>query len=251
MYRGRLEAIVGLSEATMKLRDERLQAIRQQISQLESKVSALNGRIDDLIDMATLRRERDAILRAADRYDDTPYAATVTQALQRIEALQQYLLELATVQTSIDGNLRDQSDVQYLRQQIYELRTKYGMQLTARQLQGLDDAVLGLNAYVETQTNTALVWLQEREAEYNTATSAVLQKKRLQNMPAFLPRDKKHELDELISNVQKKIDADIVMSIEQKFLEITDFGQRRICIQRLEQLLQPMTYPAPRVDGHR
>ena len=55
---------------------------------------------------------------------------------------------------------------------------------------------------------------------------------------------KKYDLNTLISNVQNKIDADIVMSIEQKFLEISDLGQRRICVQRLEQLLQPITYPA-------
>jgi hypothetical protein len=250
-FRSQLEAISGRSEATMKLRDERLKAVNQQITHLENKVTEWKGQLDAVTSLAGLKSENDRILRMAHRYDDTEYAVSVTQTLQRIDLLQQYLLELAVVQNSSDGNLRNPGDVQQMLWKAAELRAKYSEQLSAMQIHELDNAVAKIEGDAKVKTARALVWLRDRQAEYITTTDPIALKGHLQQTPSFLPDEARSDLAMLIRDVQRKIDADIVMSIEQKFLEIADLDQRRRCLLRLEQLLQPVTYTQAKVDGHR
>jgi hypothetical protein len=237
-FRRRLEEITGLSDETMRLRNQRLQTILEEIRTLEEEASAWTNKLDNITELAPLQREFRNLMQIANRYADTPFTATIALVEQRIQMMQTYLYELGTIQSSINGNIRTQKDSDRMVQQLVELRNRYASNLTQSQLQKVDEVVTQVQDVTHRKIQNALTWLNERQNEYQTSRDLLALKKRLEAAPDFLPKEAHSQLDSLKYDVQHKIDADIATSIEQKFLEIADIEQRRKCIQRLESLLQ-------------
>jgi hypothetical protein len=233
----RLEEISGLSEETMRLRNIRLQAVRNEIDTLERKAKGWSNEIDAITDLATLQRMHREFLQVINRYNGSQYSSTIAQVDQRISTIQSYLLDFGMIQNNVNGNIRTPADIAEGIQQMTELREKYRAMLSELQLKKLDEAIQEVESVSREKARKAIVWLGERRTEYETNKNVVYLQRQLETPPAFLPEDASAQLSLLRYEVQRKIDTDIVSSIEQKFRSIASVEQRKQCLQRLQNLL--------------
>jgi hypothetical protein len=237
-FKQRLDAIIGQSDHTMKLRNQRLQAVNEEIKRLEDRATSWQTCLDIIVEFAPLQQQYNELLRASDRYVDTPFEPMLVQAQERIQRLQEFMYVLDNVQNNINGGLKLPKDSENALTEIKALGEKYCGILSESQHQRLNRVVQSVQQHVTEKTNQALVWLKERQQDYHVKKQPVALWQSLQKAPSFLPAEVVSQLDELKMQVQEAIESDLISSIEQQFLRISTKQQRKACLQRLEKLLE-------------
>ncbi len=238
-YRTRLEAMNGYSAKTMELRNARLQRISREIEQLESQADAWQTQIEPVISVKALDDLRDALLRLADRYQETVYAPKLEAAQKRINDLRELLGELEGIHKATqNGAYASPAEADQQLRTLAALTDKFGAVVAPKQRAMVEKMQQTIERHVQEKRSQALEWLHRFEEEYRTGQSPVRIKEKLAHPPAFLPAEAKSDLQRLTEQVQMRIDQDAVARIELEFRQIVDRKQREECLRRLELVMQ-------------
>jgi hypothetical protein len=238
-YRTRLEAVNGYSAKTMDLRNARLQRISKAIEQLESQVDTWQTQIETVASVKALDGLRDALLRQADRYQETVYAPKLEAAQKRMNDLREFLGELEEIRKAIQSNaFASPAEAERQLQTLAALAEKFGAIAAPKQRAMVEELQQTIAQHVQEKRSQALEWLRRLEEEHRTSQSPVRIKEKLAHPPAFLPAEARSDLQRLSEQVQMRIDQDAVARIELEFRQIVDRKQREECLRRLELVMQ-------------
>ena len=97
-YQQKLKALHGLSAPTRQLRDKQLETIVGRISTLERQATELCEGPDRITNSQTLDIWRSRLLRTQALYDETPFQATLSQALLHADQLAGFFADLTRAQ---------------------------------------------------------------------------------------------------------------------------------------------------------
>lgn len=238
-HRARLEEMTGYSPKTMEQRDTRLQRIRQEIERLEIQAESWQSKLNEAVSLKALDGLRDDLLRLADRYQETVFAAKLEAARARAEELRAFYREVEGIRTAAQrGTLSTPAETVRHLQNLDQLADKFAGTIGAQQQALVEETRQAIEKRMQENNQKAVAWLREREAEYRAGQSPVQLKQKLAQPPAFLPEEAQSDLQELSNQVQERIDQDTIARIEQQFRQIADRTQREECLRRLALVMQ-------------
>lgn len=238
-YRSRLEGMQGYSAKTMEIRNARLQRINKAIEQLESQVDTWQPQIEAVDSVKALDSLRDALLRLADRYQETVYAPKLEAVQKRMNDLREFLGELEGIHKATpNGAYASPAETDQQLRTLAALTDKFGAVVAPKQRAMVEKMQQTIEQDVQEKQRRALGWLRSREEEYRTGQSPVHIMEKLAQPPAFLPPEARSDLQRLTEQVQMRLDQDAVAHIELEFRKIVDREQREECLRRLERIMQ-------------
>jgi hypothetical protein len=233
-YRERLKHITNTSTATTTLRNERLRLIEQEISNLElfsKQLIEAVERIDTLDSISDWHRN---YYRNYDRYLGTPLQTELDRVEEHVQTLQEFFQSINTISKRSPTSPQEAFG---LIKGLEDLQNSFKYQLSEYQLGVLEKAKQKVEHFVLSETQTAKSWYQNVIYQYKQGTSLWAIKDSLQIPPAFLLGDEKANIESLRQEVEQKLELDIVSSIEIKFREIKDPTKRRLCLEKLQKIL--------------
>ena len=185
-YQQQLRALQELSGPTRQLRDQRLEIIAGRISKLEQQAGELSGGLDNIITSQGLDAWRNRMLRAQALYEETPFHASLSQALLHADQLAGFFADLTRAQSA---GLPHPEAAQDAERQLLGLEQSYADVLSESQSELVAKAKLDLQNRTQKCRQNADDLLFELERQYEAGTSAAQLKVKAGVVPAFLPEE--------------------------------------------------------------
>jgi hypothetical protein len=236
MLRKSLQRLSELEPCTERVA-AKLAEKRQLVTEAEKRhclwIEGLPQKLDGIATVEALESVRDEINRKHQAYVEVPEFTEVESALQRCEALREYLQTITSARTR---SLKSPADVESLEAALCSAATKAKGNLSPAQEALCIRAQKELQEQAETQRKEALAWLQRAEAKKADGDPTQLLGE-LEKSPTFLPADEQHRLLALRSHLQQRINDDAVLQVIERFRNINGRNQREVCIRRLQEIL--------------
>jgi len=234
-YRDRLQQIKDTSEATTALCKERARLIQQEIYHLEDLVSQLKSSIQRIDTLDAVNEWQRTFNRSYFRFAGTPFQSDLDKAEQQVQGLQGFFQTLNAISKR---NPTNPEEARYLIKELETAKCLLINPLSQSQLIVYEKARQRIENLVQREIQTAKQWLRDVEKQYKQGVSLQAVRESLMTPPAFLLGEDRDHLDILRQEVQEKLEQDIVSSIEAKFLEIKDPAKRRLCLERLQKIIE-------------
>lgn len=232
-YRNRLERISGFSASTIELRDSRLNAIEQEIANLEQFIKELTDAINRIDGIKSLNDWLRLFNRSYERYSETVYQEELNKTEKRVLTLQGFFQSLDALSVQPVKTLEE---AQNKTKDLDELLRTY--QLSEHQVALVETSKKEVEKYVKTQIQFAKDWYQNILKVVKAGTSIPDVYKKIQFPPAFLPNEEGIAIEKLRWEIEQRLEQDIVVLIEHKFREIKDRSKQQSCITRLQKILE-------------
>lgn len=237
-FRTRLQAISGQTTKTQSERLQRLSVINQEIDRLEKMAESWQPALDVVDTRDRLQQRLSELDRVTDRFAGSPLEVAHTQALTRAEQLRAFFREYGNVERDLSSSRIDTPQaVAEAQQQLVQMAERYGPSLAGGQRRVLEKTATDIQAYASRRSQEALNWLSSLEDDLRTGQPPASILQRLAKVPSFLPSDARLRLDALKTQIQDRVDDDVISSIEVQFLKITDTRKREACLERLQRVL--------------
>lgn len=219
------------------------EAIRAEISRLESFAQGLAERLSTLTQRAEVQALKEDITRHRDFFDGTEEQRDVEQALERCKVLESYFADLSKA-TNTSPKTPDEVEEQL--RNLGRLETEYAETLSSAQLDVLHEAEKDVRQEAAKREEQALSWLDslERDLErlsnnsHNDGDKVEKLLGRVEAPPPFLPLDARERLDGCEQGVRQLVDRDQTLQVELHFKRITTRRKQEECLERLRQLLR-------------
>jgi len=230
-YREMLNEISGYSEETMRLRNERLDKIDNQITQLAQFAEELIDSVERLDTIPALEKWNVNLNNRFALYNQTEFKERLEKSRFRVLGIQDFIRKINRISNIQPENLDDVSESI---QQIDELNTP---NLTESQLNLLNKIKGDLDSKVLRKVEESRKWLDDMQTLYDRDENIPNLADNINNPPSFLMEDDQVKLKKLQILVQKRIEQDLVTRIEIEFLKIKDIDIRRECLKRLQEII--------------
>ena len=234
VYRQRLEELNGLSEETMRIRDQRLGEINRRIEQYETLARELPQAIQRVTSSKELEQHDRTLLRNLDRVEGTSVyerLSALPELVQRLRLFFQYLESIS------QARLDTREDAVRVEEKLKDLEEGYAPYLSETQMELIQKERSRLNRKVLDKAKQAHHWLQEIQHQFENGESPERLLKRLEHPPAFLVDADQEQVRDLQSQIRDKLEQDVLLHIESLFRRIQDYHRRQVCIERLQRML--------------
>ena len=234
-YQERLIQIKDTSQTITDLRKDRLLLIQQEIFDLEQFVQQLTDAIERIDSIDAANEWQRTFNRSYERFVDTSYQVDLDNSEKHVQRLQEFFRALNVISSR---NPTNPEEAHKLVRDLDAIRSSLKDSLSQPQQTVFDKSKQRIENHVQKEIQTAKLWYRNVETEYKQGSSLQAVRECLQKPPAFLLGDEKSRLDLLRQEVQQKLEQDIVSSIEAQFLEIKDPAKRRLCLEKLQKIIE-------------
>lgn len=231
-----LETLTVYSDVTVALRDKKLAATRQEIDRLEHAAESFHAEALTHPDQASLIKAYNRLVSSMSRYDGSPPADKMAESKHLMERYGSFLNKLTEIRQSIPGVQSEESAKESL-MMLDQLAAANGEWLSERQQKLLAQTRQEVHAHRETKRKEAAEWLARVIAAGRANGDPVRLLQTLQKAPAFLSEEQQAQVREQVDTVERRIDEDALMQIEQQFRSLRDPEMQRACLARLQQLV--------------
>ena len=238
-YRDCLQAMNGLSGATLQLRDTQLAAMVKRIAVLERQTGELEAELTKVDSQGALESWRGRMLKVQSLYDETPYQSQLSLALTRSEQMRAFFTSLTRMQSARWSSLEEAQATEKL---IAGLEQHYGDALGTPQRTLIANARRALGEQVQKARQAATSQLLELEQQArNGGTSLTQLKARLDSPPALLPDDDLPRWQALQSQVQEQLDRERMDQATREQIRAMDPGARLKVLYQYRAQLEAMS----------
>lgn len=219
------------------------EAIRAEISRLESFAQGLAGRLSTLTRRDAVQTLKEDILRHRDFFEGTEEQSSVEQALEQCKVLESYFADLSKA-TNTSSKTPDEVEEQL--SNLGYLETEYAETLSSAQLDVLHEAEKDIRQEAAKREEQALSWLDslERDLErldnngQNDGEKVEKLLGRVEAPPPFLPSKAQERLNGCEQGVRQLVNRDLTLQVELHFKRITTRSKQEECLERLRQLIR-------------
>ena len=232
-YRMRLQRIEKYSTVTLHLKQERLDAIEDEINQLESFAKGLMSSAEELKTLADTTKWQQQYLRQINRYQGTPFQKDLDAANERVQHFEEIFDQIETISKNFPATPEEASSALM---KLDAINNQSEAWVSEVQKQSIIRVKKEIDQYIQRKEIEGHKWLLTLEADFGKGEVPKVFEK-LKMLPAFLSRADKVTLETLQKQVQKQIDTNVVARIETQFRQITDPAIREQCIEHLQKIL--------------
>jgi DNA repair ATPase RecN len=233
-YRQRLLQISDCSSATLQMRDERLNSVESEITQLEAFAQGLQNAVETLNTLQAVRQWQQQFLRQVERFQDTPFHENLEVANERVRHIQELFDDLEAISRKLPSNFQEAAPTVKKLDQILNQADPW---FSPTQKQLITQTRQGIDQYVQQKMAEAHQGYLTLEADIGKGNFSQVAEK-LKSPPPFFPQNDKPKLITLSKRVQQRMDEDVVVWIETQFRQITDLAIRQQCLDRLKKILE-------------
>jgi len=226
------------SAMAKELQAKKVAALEMAIRNMREYASSLTGQLDQIRSAQGARELLQTVNRQQALYEGTPEQNALAEAVERSGRLESFFDVLDEIDATI-VDLKRRVDVETVRGKLQALFAKYKASLCATQEVLLCQRKDAITVRVEELEKASVDWLsaQKTMAASNRNLGALL--KELIDPPAFLPDAIKPDLNALIADVQRKVDADLSGQVVRLFNQIGNVAEKWRVLGQLQELLGP------------
>ena len=187
--------------SVQQLAQEKLSAIRNELSRLESYCEDIPARLSAIRDLRSLDGIQSDILRHVNLYEGSTFASQAEGYLKQCKLLKTFLESVERLRRDAvvtPANAQERID------QLNRLKQESGSQLSEAQEALIAAAISGIEEQVSTHVKSAERWLEECEKSLMDGQQLEALAQRLQSPPAFLPEEQRSRLESLIEQVRRQ-----------------------------------------------
>lgn len=230
-----LQALTDLPDDLNSERDARLRDIEKAINTIQQQVDRAGQSLDAIINLSQLKKQRDELIKLRQHCEDTTLEGVINQHVERADALQYFMEQIEKERKpKVETPRASQEQIKRLEQLGQSLSLSDSQRaLVIAQQEQVKKAARG-------ERDKAQRWLATQEQAFQENESVAKLAPKLDNVPAnilaFLSAKEKEQLNVLRRQVQQRIDADALTSIEARFRQIQDRRLQEQCLQILQQI---------------
>lgn len=233
-HRDRLKEIKSNSSTTISQRDARMRQIEQEISNLEDYCKKLVDAVERIDTLEMVKEWQRNLYQNFNRYASTSFEAQLHQAEKRVHQLEELFQAINAITRRTPADLYE---ARSLVNELEELKKDYHQHLGDSQLAVIDMAKGKVDGYIQGRVQEAKKWYENVVSKYRQGTSLLDIRDSIKMMPPFLMGDEKAALESLRVEVARRLEEDTVILIESKFRELGDPAKRRLCLERLQKIM--------------
>jgi hypothetical protein len=227
---------VSLDISTVRqLAEEKLSAIRNELSRLESYREGIPARLSAVQDLRSLDGLQSDILRHVNLYEGSAFASQVEGFLEQCKLLKTFLESVERLRRE---PIIAPVEAQERMSELNRLAQDHRSQLGNGQDSLISKAIVEIEEQVTKQRIAATRWLEECEETLAGAQGLDALLKRLRSAPAFLSDDERPRLERAFAETSARIDDDQVLRVLVNFEQISNPHKRVECLDRIKALLE-------------
>jgi hypothetical protein len=215
-------------------RDAAVAKLEVSIRELEQFARDLPARCDQVTSRLAVDKLRDEIMHRQTRFVGSSHEQLLGDSLERVNTLLNFFSDLDNLKRI---QIHSPLDVTRAQRSHEVMVNQYGARLSPPQLALLDDALHKVDDDVARMQDGARKWLQQRTEEARSGSDPVKLAQTLEKLPPFFPDELQPPLQQLKAEVQRRIDEDALLQVEQAFRKLTNRAKQEECLRRLAALL--------------
>jgi hypothetical protein len=227
--------ISGVSSETLRLRDQQLTAINNEITKLEGFAENAKKQLDKVGGVEDFEKFRQILHNLEWRYEGTPHKEVVQKLNARVNELRLFYDDLIQLSKRRADTPDEAGETKRL---LNSLGRKYIDVIGDDQRSLIEKAQSYIDENVKKRELSAINWLEELEAQQITVVNLPQFRNFLENPPVFLPEKEKKRVDVLKQQVDKRLDDNVVEQIMSFFMRIKDENLRKKCLTRLQEIMK-------------
>ena len=233
----RIQGFQFYTEKAKRAARDKLDLLEGEIRRLESFVSGLHPRLDELVRSSDLRALQNEMLQHQALFEASEEETVLKAALERSQALERCFAEVDRLQQSVPS---DPAEAKGLIESVRQLITEYREYLSQAQGETIEGAISVAQHDCQRRRDEALAWLADSERKLKEGRGLDRLQEELESPPLFLPGGARGRLETLRRIVQQHIDEDELLQVEAHFRRITDSRKRKECLDRLQRLAEEL-----------
>ena len=226
--------ISGVSNETLKLRDQKLAEINNEIAKLEEFAKKAEKQLDMVVGIGGFEKFREGVQNLEWKYGETPYYDIVQKVTKRVTELRLFYDELIQLSQRRADTPQEAKEIMRL---LNSIGRKYISVIGDEQRVLIETAQSNLNGHIKKEEQLAINWLVELEAQPIPENNLSQFLSRLDNPPSYLPENDKKRIEILKHQVDKRLDNNVVEQIVSFYLRIKDQDVRKECLSRLKEIM--------------